>query len=76
MNCDILFTTDGIGPKDKNGCHLPNGHAEPHEFIAEGGATYQWETDWACDCDHCMRCEGDYCTIYWERPSTQEGGEK
>jgi hypothetical protein len=66
--CDILHG-DGVGPKDKNGCRLPRNHGtEPHEFVATDGATYQWETDLSCECDHCMKCEGDYCTIYWKKP--------
>jgi hypothetical protein len=66
--CAILHG-EGMGsPPDENGCHLPANHGgQPHEYVATDGRTYQWETDLACDCDHCMRCEGDYCTTYWEK---------
>lgn len=70
--CDILFSNEHIGPKDKDGCYLPRGHAEPHEFVADDGDVIQWETDLECDCDHCMRCEGDYCTTYWRKDSAPQ----
>ncbi len=68
LMCDILFVEGFCGPTDHKGCHLPRNHAEPHEFVATDGRTYQWETDWECDCDHCMKAEGDYCTTYWSKP--------
>jgi hypothetical protein len=62
--CGIL-NYDAPLVKDVAGCRLPVGHGGPHEFIGSDGATYQWETDWNCDCEHCASAEGDYCTIYW-----------
>jgi hypothetical protein len=69
MICGVLHG-DGPGvPEDEHGCILPVNHGvQPHEYIATDGVTYQWETDLACDCVHCMKCEGDYCTIYWQKP--------
>lgn len=66
MICGIIHT-DGMGsPPDENGCHLPVNHGgQPHEYVATDGCTYQWETDLECDCNHCMKCDGDYCTTYW-----------
>jgi hypothetical protein len=64
--CGTILTNDsGVTPTDDNGCRLPSGHAGPHEFIAKDGLTYQWETDWECDCEHCRSGDGDYCTVYW-----------
>lgn len=76
MTCGVLFTNEGAGPHDTDGCCLPIGHTEPHEFTATNGIVYQWETDFECDCDHCRRCEGDYCTVYWQRarPAVDVGG--
>lgn len=76
MICGILFSCYGLGPKDSHGCSLNAGHACPHEFVADSGIAYQWETDWECDCPDCM--DGDFCSVYWqaERPATQEGGDK
>ena len=69
MECGILFTNDGIGPKDEHGCHLKVGHTEPHEFVSSSGfyagTTFRWETDLECDCEHCMREGGDFCIVYW-----------
>lgn len=62
--CCGTIHTDSM-PPDTTGCLLPPGHSGPHEFIAAGGTRYQWETDLECDCDHCMKCEGDYCAVYW-----------
>lgn len=31
----------------------------------------QWETDWDCLCEHCIQCEGDYCTIYWRKTNEE-----
>ena len=64
--CAVLFVEDYGGPTDDQGCHLPVGHAGPHEFVAKSGMTYQWETDLECDCEHCRSADGDYCVIYWE----------
>jgi hypothetical protein len=62
MICGVLHG-DGPGvPEDEHGCLLPVNHGtQPHEYVATDGVTYQWETD------HCMKCEGDYCTIYWQK---------
>jgi hypothetical protein len=68
MNICGTMHGDGFGaPEDREGCCLPNNHKGPHEFRATDGVTYQWETDMECDCDHCMRAEGDYCTVYWRK---------
>lgn len=68
--CGTMFDAGFGGPTDRSGCHLPRGHVEPHEFKATDGRTYQWETDWACNCESCRDAEngdGDYCTIYSEK---------
>lgn len=72
--CGILHGSDGPYPPDRHGCVLPDGHDGPHEFIDPDGQHWLWETDMECDCDHCMRCEGDYCTIYWRKPEAPQGG--
>jgi hypothetical protein len=66
MTCGIQFSGWGLGPKDKDGCRLPDGHAGPHEFISVTGTVYRWETDWECNCEHCRTNDGDYCSTYWE----------
>lgn len=63
--CCILHDGGVIGPNDPEGCVLPIDHDGPHEFVAEDGQRWMWETDMECTCSHCMRCEGDYCTVYW-----------
>jgi hypothetical protein len=63
--CGIMFDGNGLPPSDSKGCHLSIGHDGPHEFICDEGQTYRWETDFECDCDHCMTAEGDYCSLYW-----------
>jgi hypothetical protein len=66
--CGILFSNDlGGVPDDVTGCRLPHGHDGPHEFTDARGKVWQWETDWSCDCEHCLQCEGDYCEIYWPK---------
>ncbi|ADX47334.1 hypothetical protein Acav_3433 [Paracidovorax avenae ATCC 19860] len=55
--------------RDKYGCVLPEGHDGPHEFVAEDGRHWLLETDLGCNCAHCERCEGDYCTGYWLKPA-------
>lgn len=59
---------------DVTGCTLADGHDGPHEFTSEGGGVYNWKTDLcpesACDCD------GDYCTTYWRKPSTDNTPER
>lgn len=68
--CDILMPHFGPGPHDANGCHLARGHAGRHECVATNDRTYEWETDWECDCDSCREAEdgdGDYCIIYSEK---------
>ena len=67
--CGIIHSHDSVSPKDPHGCVLPIGHDAPHEFVAKDGRRYQWETDLECDCEHCMECLGDYCTMYWEVPA-------
>lgn len=63
--CEILFSNDGLSPIDSHGCRLDCGHDGPHEFLDERGSVFHWETDLECDCEHCQRCEGDYCITYW-----------
>lgn len=62
-----IFHGDESYPADRSGCLLANGHEGPHEFLADDGQRWLWETDLECDCEHCMRCEGDYCTVYWPK---------
>ena len=68
--CDILHSVEISHPVDVHGCILPSGHDGPHEFKDEHGRLWQWETDLSCQCEHCMRCEGDYCTTYWRKEAT------
>lgn len=69
--CDKYINTCGtmhqkeVGVTDSCGCRLHCGHQGPHEFVSDEGQVIQWETDWDCDCDHCMSGEGDFCTVYW-----------
>lgn len=67
--CGVIL--DDSEPQDVNGCILPLGHAEPHEFVTRDGEHWQWETDFDCSCEHCMRGEGDYCTNYWCKPTSE-----
>lgn len=66
LPCGTLFSTEGGGPYDIDGCRLPDGHAGPHEFVTPTGVVYRWETDWDCTCEECMREDGDYCSVYWQ----------
>lgn len=66
--CGILHGSEAMLPVDNDGCLLEMGHDGPHEFVDPKGQHWQWETDMECDCEHCMRCEGDYCTVYWKKP--------
>lgn len=70
--CGIIYSDIFI--EDKQGCLLPDDHEGPHEFVASDGITYQWETDFECECDHCMSGEGDYCTLFWPKPSHAKKG--
>lgn len=74
MTCGILFENEGVGPKDEDGCRLPVGHETPHEFVSKSGAVYCWETDLECNCAHCRRNEGDYCSTYWKLIKATQGG--
>lgn len=74
QTCGILHGSDVLGPQDPEGCVLPMGHEGPHEFVSTDGSRWQWETDWSCDCEHCMQCQGDYCTVYW--PVVQESPQR
>jgi len=67
QECGTMLGNDR-NPYDHAGCLLPEGHSGPHEFVDSDGVRWQWETDWECDCEHCLQCEGDYCTIYWRAP--------
>ncbi|KQR62623.1 hypothetical protein [Acidovorax sp. Leaf160] len=66
--CAIIHSDGHSAAEDKYGCVLPEGHDGPHEFVAQDGRCWLWETDLECDCAHCARCEGDYCTQYWLKP--------
>lgn len=67
MICGLIFNSDGSSIKDTSGCCLDLGHRGPHEFVDNEGVCYQWETDFECTCDHCLKCEGDYCSFYWPK---------
>ena len=72
--CGVLHFIEGHSCcPDDNGCVLPDSHDGPHEFVSRDGSVWQWETDWECDCDHCMRCEGDYCAAYWRKGNGESG---
>lgn len=64
--CGIIFDQAAYLPEDVCGCHLKVGHEGPHEFKSTDGNLYQWETDFDCTCEHCMLCEGDYCSTVWK----------
>lgn len=71
--CGIIFDSgNGCQPQDQTGCQLQHGHDGPHEFSEPSGKVWQWETDWACNCEHCQECEGDYCSIYWPKKACSE----
>jgi len=62
VTCSILFPRySPIEPQDATGCTLPIGHDGPHEFVTTGGEVYQWETDWSCGCEECVKDDGDMC---------------
>ena len=63
MKCGAILSDTFV--VDRDGCILKEWHTEPHTFIDDNGVKWHWETDLTCTCDHCMQCEGDYCTIYW-----------
>lgn len=71
--CGTIHT---YGPRDPFGCRLPSDHSGPHEFLGADGVVYQWETDLSCECEDCMQCDGDYCTIYWEASAASTQAEK
>lgn len=64
--CGVLHDDLG-GERDVTGCRLLVGHGGPHEFLSNRGIEYQWETDLECDCDHCIKADGDYCTTFWRK---------
>lgn len=66
--CGIVISQGMGGVRDLHGCCLDHGHDGPHEFVDTDGTHWHWETDFECGCDHCMRCEGDYCFTYWKKP--------
>jgi hypothetical protein len=68
LTCDILHGNDNLQPVDNDGCILADNHSGPHEFIDPSGQHWLWETDLSCECDHCLQCEGDYCTTHWRKP--------
>ena len=63
--CGIMLSRNLGVPEDKEGCILPEGHQGSHLSRTNQGLI-GWETDWECDCEHCLRCEGDYCEVYWK----------
>ncbi len=65
--CAIILDNSQVQTKDYNGCILDDGHDGPHEFVDKSGEHWNWESDLDCQCDHCRRNEGDYCTIYWRK---------
>lgn len=71
--CQVCGTMSGsglmVGVEDRQGCLLPLNHGGAHEFVDEYGEHWLWETDLTCDCEHCMQCEGDYCILYWPKPT-------
>jgi hypothetical protein len=71
--CGIIHSNQVFQPHDDDGCVLPSNHEGPHEFVARDGESWQWETDLSCECEWCMKCEGDYCTTYWRKADS--GGE-
>lgn len=66
--CGAFNSDAGPGGEDKTGCLLADGHDGPHEYHDEHGKAWLWVTDMECTCEHCLRCEGDYCTEYWPKP--------
>lgn len=70
--CGVLHGEGMVQAVDTEGCVLPDGHDGPHEFVdARNGARWQWETNWDCQCQHCLEADGDFCTVYWRKaPST------
>lgn len=70
--CGIMHSNGEPFVRDHDGCLLADGHEGPHEFADACGRRWLWETDIECDCDHCMQCEGDYCTIYWRKTPNAE----
>lgn len=65
--CAIILDSARRDAYDEHGCILEDGHEGPHEFVAQSGEHWNWETDLTCDCYHCKRNEGDYCTVYWRK---------
>lgn len=68
--CGVCSSMDHL--EDRSGCILEEGHQGPHEFIGRDGRHWVWETDLACNCQHCEDVaaglvDGDYCEIYHER---------
>lgn len=62
--CGVLMASHLGMPRDERGCCRPEGHEGPHLSNTSAGPM-EWEVDLTCDCEHCQRCEGDYCEIYW-----------
>ena len=70
MKCAVMFGgNNGSEPRDLDVCVLPQDHDGPHQFTADDGRSFHWETDLECDCAHCMQTDGDYCAIYWLTPN-------
>ena len=40
---------------DEHGCRLKDGHQGAHEFTDDLGRLWCWETDFECQCEHCMK---------------------
>lgn len=70
--CGLLLTREHAPDvHDAHGCVLPVGHVGTHEFAAEDGQVWQWETDWECDCESCMN-DGDFCVLYWLKANSKQ----
>lgn len=72
-SCGIIHSDCDPTIVDSHGCIFPIGHVGPHEFVTLDARHFQWETDLACECEHCMKAQGDYCTTYWEVSNTPVG---
>lgn len=69
--CGLLFDSEfDSSIHDQCGGTLSAGHHESHEFVATDGQTWQWETDFACNCESCIEGDGDYCITYWTKPES------
>lgn len=63
--CGVMLGEAAV--HDEHGCYLPDGHHGPHEFKDVQGCIWNWETDFSCRCEHCLKVQGDYCTTIWKK---------